>query len=259
MKKKLLAVILCLGMFVMPVTTWAADYSIKLPEGWEGEDPNYHKTANPASRLTVSEVSGTLDEIISQGDEYITANITNVENMVTIIGLHATTYANVPAATASVFGTIDGSPVVVQNDLVSCPDGGLLSFKYYYTDDNKDYYQILDSLTFGSGAETPASDSADPTVGEQNALKAAKNYLSLMSFSYTGLIKQLTSFDGYTETEATYAADNCEADWNEQAAKAAKNYTDLMSFSRSGLIEQLVQFDGFTEEQAEYAANQIGY
>lgn len=243
----------------MPVTALAADYSIQLPEGWEGEDPNYHKTANPASKLVVSEVDGTLEDIIAQGDAYVTSSIDDVENMVAIIGLHETIYSNTPAATVSVFGTVAGNSVVVQNDLISCPDGGLLSFKYYYTDDNKDYYQILDSLTFDSGSEASASDSAAPTVGEQNAVKSAKNYLSLLSFSYSGLIKQLVDFDGYTEAEATYAADNCEADWNEQAVKAAENYLDLMSFSRDGLIEQLVQFDGFTEEQAEYAANQIGY
>ena len=67
------------------------------------------------------------------------------------------------------------------------------------------------------------------TTGQKNALKSAKNYLSLMGFSKSGLIKQL-EFDGYSSEDATYAADNCNANWNEQAAKSAKNYLDTMPF-----------------------------
>ena len=78
-----------------------------------------------------------------------------------------------------------------------------------------------------------------------------------MAFSYSGLISQL-EFEGYTTEEATYAADNCGADWKEQAAKKAKNYLDTMSFSRQGLIDQL-EFEGFTSEQAVYGVTQNGY
>ena len=95
------------------------------------------------------------------------------------------------------------------------------------------------------------------TTGQKNALKSAKNYISTMPFSYTGLIKQL-EFEGYSNEEATYGADNCKADWNLQAEKAAKNYLDLMSFSRQGLIDQLI-FEGYTQEQAEYGATAAGY
>lgn len=104
-------------------------------------------------------------------------------------------------------------------------------------------------------AEQPAG--ASPTTGERNALASAKQYLSLMPFSYTGLIEQL-EFEKYSHEEAVYAADHCNADWNEQAAEAAKNYLDLMSFSRDGLIEQL-EFEGYTHEQAVYGVEQNGY
>lgn len=97
----------------------------------------------------------------------------------------------------------------------------------------------------------------EPTIGEKNALSAAKNYLKYMSFSYSGLIKQL-EFEGYSNSEATYGVDNCGADWNEQAAKKAKEYINTMSFSRSGLIKQL-EYEGFTSEQAEYGVTAIGY
>ena len=103
-----------------------------------------------------------------------------------------------------------------------------------------------------SNASTPS-----PTTGEKNALRTAREYLNISAFSYTGLIKQL-EYEGYSTEEATYAADNCNANWNEQAAKAAKEYLSVMSFSRQGLIEQLI-FDGFTQEQAEYGVTQNGY
>lgn len=97
----------------------------------------------------------------------------------------------------------------------------------------------------------------EPTIGQKNALKTGKDYLRTMSFSYTGLIKQL-EYEGYSKEDATYGADNCGADWNEQAAKMAKEYMDTMSFSRSGLISQL-KYEGFTNAQAEYGASAVGY
>ena len=95
------------------------------------------------------------------------------------------------------------------------------------------------------------------TMGEKNALRSANDYLEIMSFSYSGLIKQL-ELAGFLHDEAVYAANNCGADWNEQAAKAAKTYLELMGLSRKGLIKQLI-LAGFTSEQAEYGAKQNGY
>ncbi|MCL2086445.1 MAG: Ltp family lipoprotein [Oscillospiraceae bacterium] len=94
-------------------------------------------------------------------------------------------------------------------------------------------------------------------MGEQNALKSAKEYLKITAFSYTGLIEQL-EFEGYAYSEAAYGADNCGADWYEQAAKSAKNFLGVSSFSRQSLIEML-EFDGFTHEQAVHGATANGY
>ncbi len=96
-----------------------------------------------------------------------------------------------------------------------------------------------------------------PTLGEKNALSKAKDYLAYTAFSYTGLIEQL-EYEGFSKAEATYGADNCKADWNEQAAKKAKDYIDYTSFSKSGLIEQL-EYEGFTKAQAEHGASAVGY
>lgn len=94
------------------------------------------------------------------------------------------------------------------------------------------------------------------TAGQKNALRTAENYLSFSAFSYSGLIKQL-EFEQYSTEDATYAADNCGADWNEQAAKAAQNYLEMTGFSKQGLIDQL-EFEGYTNEQATYGAEKAG-
>lgn len=92
------------------------------------------------------------------------------------------------------------------------------------------------------------------TMGERMALASAKNYLRVSAFSKKGLIKQL-EFEGYSTAEATYAVNNCGANWKEQAVKSAKNYLSIMPFSKQELIEQL-EFEGFTKEEATYGVEQ---
>lgn len=129
----------------------------------------------------------------------------------------------------------------------------VLSIKAIYIDliEEDEEKNILNS----DNDETEIDDSL--TMGQRNALKSAQNYLSFTAFSYDGLIRQL-EYEQYSHEDAVYAADNCGADWNEQAAKSAKSYLDFMSFSKDGLIEQL-EYDGFTHEQAVYGAEQNGY
>lgn len=112
--------------------------------------------------------------------------------------------------------------------------------------------------TYGGTVPTKSSNPAySATMGERNALDTAKSYLKYSAFSYTGLIDQL-EFEGYSASEAKYGADNCGADWNEQAAKSAQSYLNIMSFSKQGLIEQL-EYEGFTHEQAVYGVEHNGY
>lgn len=89
------------------------------------------------------------------------------------------------------------------------------------------------------------------SFGEINAKKKAKDYIDLMAFSYNGLVKQL-EFENFTHEEAVYGADNCGADWKEEAVEKAKNYLDMYGMSRQGLKDQLL-FEEFTDEEAEYA------
>lgn len=113
------------------------------------------------------------------------------------------------------------------------------------------------SISTSVPTSTPQPPKSTPTLGQQNALDTAHAYLDFMAFSHSRLIKQL-EYEGYSAEEAKYAADNCGADWNEQAAKKAQDYLDLKSFSRSGLIKQL-EYEGFTSAQAEYGAQAVGY
>lgn len=102
-----------------------------------------------------------------------------------------------------------------------------------------------------------SSSQSDIPMGNQQAVKAAQNYIDLMGFSYSGLVDQL-KFEGYTDSEAAYGASNCGADWNAAAVKSAQSYLSLMSMSRDELYSQL-EFDGYTPEQINYALSAVGY
>jgi hypothetical protein len=99
------------------------------------------------------------------------------------------------------------------------------------------------------------------TSSQQRALASAKNYLSIMAFSRTGLIRQLSSKagDGFSVSDATWAVDHSHANWNKEAVEAAKNYLDLMPMSKAALIRQLSSSagDAYTVAQARYAANKV--
>tara|TARA_B100000686_G_scaffold81296_1_gene87800 strand:- start:1288 stop:1707 length:420 start_codon:yes stop_codon:yes gene_type:complete len=100
-------------------------------------------------------------------------------------------------------------------------------------------------------------DKSGETVSQKNAVRSAQNYLSMMAFSRSGLIEQLT-FEGYPTKDAEYAVDKVNPDWLEQAAKSAQNYLSMTAFSRSDLIEQLIH-EGFTQQQAEFGVSAVGY
>lgn len=97
---------------------------------------------------------------------------------------------------------------------------------------------------------------------QRNAVRSAQQYLSVMGFSRSGLINQLSSDagDGYSVADATVAVDHLNVDWNEQAVRSAKQYLSIMGFSCTGLIEQLSSSagDGYTVSQATFGAKQAG-
>jgi len=95
-----------------------------------------------------------------------------------------------------------------------------------------------------------------------NAVRSAKQYLSVQGFSRNGLIEQLSSDygDGYNRADATAAVDSLKMDWSKQAARSAQQYLSIQGFSCKGLIEQLSSNAGdkYTIEQATYGARQAG-
>lgn len=122
--------------------------------------------------------------------------------------------------------------------------------------DNDSGNQVVDSFEKGD-SDNNEKDNNSLTIGQKNALRSAKNYLKTMAFSYEGLIEQL-EYEQYSHEDAVYAADNCGANWKEQAAKCAKNYLNTMPFSRQDLIEQL-EYEGFSYEEAVYGVEANGY
>ncbi|GAB5500194.1 MAG: hypothetical protein PsegKO_25050 [Pseudohongiellaceae bacterium] len=100
------------------------------------------------------------------------------------------------------------------------------------------------------------------TGPQQNAVRSAKQYLSLQGFSRIGLIRQLSSEygDGYNVADATVAVDSLNIDWREQAVRSAEQYLSMQGFSCQGLTNQLSSEygDGYTKSQASYGAQQAG-
>jgi hypothetical protein len=100
------------------------------------------------------------------------------------------------------------------------------------------------------------------TIPQANAVRSATQYLSFSGFSRDGLINQLYSDagDGYSVSDATFAVDSLNVDWNAQAVKSAKQYLSFSGFSCRGLIEQLSSSAGdrYTPQQAAYGAQAVG-
>lgn len=117
--------------------------------------------------------------------------------------------------------------------------------------------ELVQSESSLTESEESSTSSVQETTSQKNAVRAAENYISVMPFSFKGLVEQL-EYEGYSHSDAAYGANRCGADWKEQAAKSAETYLAVMPFSRKELIEQL-EYDGYTHEQAVYGAQANGY
>lgn len=194
------------------------------------------------SETDEEDVIGIMDAVIASCDPSLSASERkNLEAAIVQNGMEDT--ADVPSGTANLHG--------IQYNLVLFADSWYMSIMPTDEEDT----DIASIAEPEKGEDSSAADGA--TMGERNALSTAKSYLNSIAFSYSGLIDQL-EYEGYSHEEAVYGADNCGADWYEQAAKSAESYLNTMSFSRSGLIEQL-EYEGFTHDQAVYGAEQNGY
>ena len=150
--------------------------------------------------------------------------------------------------------TIDGREYEMYVDSSNVP-----SYIKNYPNEG-DYLEINPYFDkYEDASDEDSSDDSDPvsiSTGKSNVFDRAKSYLQSSNFSYQGLIDQLV-YEGYTESEAKAAVDNCGADWNEQALGKAKSYLRTSAFSYSGLKEQL-EYEDFTDAQAQYGVDNCG-
>jgi Host cell surface-exposed lipoprotein len=122
---------------------------------------------------------------------------------------------------------------------------------------------IVAAANSGSGVATPSrTTSSGSSVPEQNAIRAAKDYLRTGAFSKQGLIDQLDSSygDGYSVSVATAAVNSLNVNWYAEAVRSARDYLRNESFSCQGIIQQLSSSfgDKYTLAQARYAARKVG-
>jgi len=122
-----------------------------------------------------------------------------------------------------------------------------------------DFLKVVLTAALFSAAPAWAGDLTGP---QNNAVRSAKQYLSMTGFSRNGLIHQLSSDagEGFEISDATVAVDSLNVDWNQEAVRSAKQYLSMMGFSCKGLIKQLSSSAGekYTVDQATYGAKQAG-
>ena len=82
----------------------------------------------------------------------------------------------------------------------------------------------------------------------ENAIKSARRMLKSNPMSHDMLVNKLIE-RGDKDEVAQYGAENCGADWNEQAAKRANNLLKNEICSVDDLIEQL-EYEGFSHDEA---------
>ncbi|WP_455921533.1 Ltp family lipoprotein [Pseudomonas putida] len=121
------------------------------------------------------------------------------------------------------------------------------------------FLKVILAFTFFTTGPLWAGDLTGP---QNNAVRSAKQYLSMTGFSRNGLIDQLSSDagEGFDVSDATIAVDSMNIDWNQQAVSSAKQYLTMMGFSCKGLIKQLSSSSGekYTVDQATYGAKHAG-
>src|ERR1700754_2673179 len=90
-------------------------------------------------------------------------------------------------------------------------------------------------------ASSFASAAQASTMGQREALDAAKSYLRSGHFSRAGLIDQLESPYGedFSHSDSVWGVNHAHANWNAEAVEAAKSYLRSGHFSRRALIDQL--------------------
>ena len=103
-----------------------------------------------------------------------------------------------------------------------------------------------------TAAATTADSNSSYVSAKEAAVADAKKFLEKANYSYQGLYNDLV-YMGYADEDAKYGADNCGADWSEQAVKRAKALAANGITNYDNLVEKL-ESEGFTGEQAAVGA-----
>ena len=91
------------------------------------------------------------------------------------------------------------------------------------------------------------------------ALEFVQSYLQMWAYSSAELTKMLTE-EGFSETEAQYAIDNCGADWAQiNIALAQGQLQQFPITSRNALIEMLMDYNSMSKTEAAAAADTIDW
>lgn len=101
----------------------------------------------------------------------------------------------------------------------------------------------------------PTPPNTDETESQKNAVKKASTLLNISPFSKAELIVSLETY-GFSSSDAKYAVENINANWNDQAVKMAYSYLDSIAFSKVKLAEQL-EYKKFETSEINYAINNI--
>lgn len=262
------------------------EFSIHIPTPWtensvEDGDNLYFYPGNDTSctlmliYTDIPELEGATDEDKQSGLDSWANGLTKNDAVISVTNKMDTSYNGISAKSLIMRQTEKSSDQeYIVNARVFFTNHGMGQTLLSVSEDCSidyldDYEKILDTLciidetTIGKESKSKNEDSAEKsaadsniTLGQKNALSKAKDYLDYTAFSYDGLIDQL-EYEGFSIEEATYAADNCDADWGEQASIKAREYLSFSAFSHSGLIEQL-KYEGFTKEDATNAADNCG-
>lgn len=111
----------------------------------------------------------------------------------------------------------------------------------------------------GPDEDTP--DDTDPTLTEsrKRALSQARSLTGAGSsegYSRDALVQKLVLMN-FSQEDATYAADNCGADWNEQARIFTVRQLKTVNYAGDVLILYVVEQGGFTQDQAQAGVDNV--
>lgn len=257
------------------ISNTSGDYQVSTPIEWVDKNPYFYTTKQSDTRsflyLSESEEGGFseahIPDVVKGFSESATGDVLTEERSLNGI---KTTYVKFPSKYSVVTGITEGYIFIDNNDGNVCLLCMFLNDKDPL-DHSEDFEKIANTLELLTPETTatpiqeatpePTPDATpepkeNVTTGMKNALSSALSYLRYSAFSYDSLINQL-EYEGYTTEEATYAVDNCGADWNEQSLESALNYLKYSAFSYTGLIGQL-EYEGFTKAQAAHGADNCG-